>query len=56
MDAPVTELKVGQEVPDFELDIYSPTRNDFGRFSLADQKAQDRWTILFFYEADFTFV
>jgi peroxiredoxin (alkyl hydroperoxide reductase subunit C) len=49
-------LKLGQRVPDFELDTYEPARGDFGTFSLAAQVAKKRWTILFFYPADFTFV
>jgi peroxiredoxin (alkyl hydroperoxide reductase subunit C) len=49
-------LKLGQRVPDFELETYEPARGDFGTFSLASQMAKQRWTILFFYPADFTFV
>lgn len=49
-------LRVGQSVPDFELDTYEPAKGDFGKFSLAEQKKNKRWTILFFYPADFTFV
>ena len=49
-------LKLGQKVPDFTLDTYEPAKGDFGSFSLADQIAKKRWTILFFYPADFTFV
>lgn len=50
-------LKLGQTVPDFEpLETYEPTKGDFGKFSLKDQLANKRWTILFFYPADFTFV
>ena len=49
-------LKLGQKVPDFSLETYEPTKGDFGTFSLANQIAQKRWTILFFYPADFTFV
>ncbi len=49
-------LKLGQPVPDFEIKTYDPVKDDFGQFSLANQKAQKRWTILFFYPADFTFV
>lgn len=48
--------KLGGTVPDFELDIYDPEKQDFGKFSLAEQKSQGKWTILFFYPADFTFV
>jgi peroxiredoxin (alkyl hydroperoxide reductase subunit C) len=49
-------LKLGQKVPDFELDTYDPVKDDFGSFRLQDQAARKRWTILFFYPADFTFV
>ncbi len=49
-------LQVGQNVPDFSLETYEPTRGDFGEFSLAAQKAAKKWTVLFFYPADFTFV
>ncbi len=49
-------LKLGQQVPDFELKTYDPVAGDFGRVSLQDQVAKKRWTILFFYPADFTFV
>ena len=49
-------LKLGQKVPDFALDTYDPVQDDFGSFRLVDQIAQKRWTILFFYPADFTFV
>ena len=49
-------LKLGQRVPDFELAVYDPVTDDFAKFSLAEQIARKRWTILFFYPADFTFV
>ena len=49
-------LKLGQKVPDFELTTYEPTKGDFGKFGLAEQIKNKRWTILFFYPADFTFV
>ena len=49
-------LSVGNSVPDFEIDIYDPTKNDFGKISLEKVKADGKWTILFFYPADFTFV
>lgn len=51
-----TALRLGQKVPDFELDTYEPTKSDFGKFRLADQIKNGRWTVLFFYPADFTFV
>jgi peroxiredoxin (alkyl hydroperoxide reductase subunit C) len=49
-------LTLGQKVPDFELTTYEPVRKDFGKFRLQDQIEKRRWTILFFYPADFTFV
>ena len=49
-------LRLGQKVPDFELTTYDPVTDDFGHFSLAGQMASKRWTVLFFYPADFTFV
>ncbi len=49
-------IQVGQAVPDFELDIYDAAKDDFDKFSLADNKENNRWSILFFYPADFTFV
>ena len=49
-------LKLGQTVPDFELTTFDPVKGDFGKFSLKEQIARKRWTILFFYPADFTFV
>ena len=49
-------LEVGDEVPDFTLKTFDPVKADFGEVSLAQVKAAKRWTILFFYPADFTFV
>jgi hypothetical protein len=52
----VTEMKVGMQVPDFTLNCYDPQKHDFAKVSLSDLKKQGKWTILFFYPADFTFV
>lgn len=52
----VQELKVGMQVPDFTLTCYDPRQHDFTKVSLAQLKEQGKWTILFFYPADFTFV
>lgn len=49
-------LRVGQDVPDFKLETFEPTKGDFGEISLETLKANKKWTILFFYPADFTFV
>ncbi len=47
---------LGQPVPDFRFTTYDPVEGDFGEFSLSSQIEKKRWTILFFYPADFTFV
>ena len=49
-------VSVGEVVPDFTLTTFDPVQGDFGEFSLASAKAAKKWTILFFYPADFTFV
>lgn len=49
-------LRTGQDVPDFKLDTFEPTKGDFGEISLEALKADKKWTILFFYPAAFTFV
>ena len=49
-------IRVGQSVPDFDLETYEPASGQFGKLSLAEQKAAGKWTVLVFYPADFTFV
>ena len=49
-------LKLGQVVPEFALPTYDPVKGDFGNFSTKEQREKGRWTVLFFYPADFTFV
>lgn len=49
-------VRIGHPVPDFELEIFDPEKKDFGKVSLQEVKSQGKWTILFFYPADFTFV
>jgi peroxiredoxin (alkyl hydroperoxide reductase subunit C) len=49
-------LQIGQKVPDFKLDTYEPSKGDFGEISLERLMVDKKWTILFFYPADFTFV
>ena len=56
MTETTTVVRVGQSVPDFSLTTFDPKTHDFGKFELAAQKAAKRWTVLFFYPADFTFV
>lgn len=50
------ELKIGNMVEDFKLETFEPTKGDFGEISLETLKSNKKWTILFFYPADFTFV
>jgi peroxiredoxin (alkyl hydroperoxide reductase subunit C) len=47
---------IGATVPDFKLETYEPTKGDFGEISLETLKKNKKWTIVFFYPADFTFV
>ena len=49
-------IQVGAKVPDFTLTTYEPKSGDFGEVSLRDLQSKGKWTILFFYPADFTFV
>ncbi len=49
-------LRVGGVVPDFTMNTFNPKTKGFGQFDLAKQKENGRWTILFFYPADYTFV
>lgn len=53
MDIPI---RVGQVVPDIKMETYEPAQGDFGEFDLAKARDAGRWTVLFFYPADFTFV
>lgn len=52
----INVVRVGQVVPDFELETYEPASGQFGKLSLAEQRAAGKWTVLVFYPADFTFV
>ena len=56
MDTCCCGVSIGKAVPDFKIDTFDPLKGDFGSFSLADQIKAKKWTILFFYPADFTFV
>ena len=49
-------LRVGDTAPDFKLETYEPATGGFGEISLQELKKAGKWTILFFYPADFTFV
>jgi peroxiredoxin (alkyl hydroperoxide reductase subunit C) len=49
-------LRVGQKVPDLEMDTYEPSKGRFGKFRLSRILKNKKWVVLFFYPADFTFV
>jgi peroxiredoxin (alkyl hydroperoxide reductase subunit C) len=49
-------VAVGQEVPQFEMETFDPAKREFGKVSLAELKKRNKWTVLVFYPADFTFV
>ena len=50
------QVRLGHKVPDFKLKTYDPVAHSFCEFKLADNIEAGKWTILFFYPADFTFV
>ncbi|MFQ5952205.1 MAG: peroxiredoxin [Candidatus Omnitrophota bacterium] len=49
-------LKIGDKVPDFEIDVYFPDKKDFSKLKFSDVAKQGKWLVLFFYPADYTFV
>ncbi len=53
---PVEHAKVGKPVKNFTMEVFDPTEGGFGEVSLETLKADKKWTVLFFYPADFTFV
>lgn len=56
MDDVIACIQVGRRSPDFKIETYEPSKGDFSEISLDDQMNKKKWTILFFYPADFTFV
>ena len=46
----------GMQVPNFEMEAYDPVDRAFGKISLDTVRKQERWMLLVFYPADFTFV
>ncbi len=48
---------IGEPVPFFEeINTYDPKTGGFGKFSIEESKANNKWTVLVFYPADYTFV
>jgi len=48
--------RVGHKVPAFTMEAFDPTEGGFCEVDLGALRAEGKWTILFFYPADFTFV
>lgn len=58
-EAYYTEAKVGKPAPDFTMEAVlakGESLERFGSISLKDIKDQGKWTVLYFYPLDFTFV
>jgi peroxiredoxin 2/4 len=51
----MTIRMVGKQAPHFELDAVMPNK-EFGRVSLEENMRKGKWTVLFFYPNDFSFV
>jgi peroxiredoxin (alkyl hydroperoxide reductase subunit C) len=49
-------LRIGDHVPNVLFETYDPVKNDFGELTIDSIKKKKKWTVLFFYPADFTFV
>jgi len=49
-----TIVKIDNEAPSFDLPYYDPKTDSDGKISSEDMKG--KWSVLFFYPADFTFV
>ena len=49
-------LRVGQKVPEFKITTFEPSKGRFGEFAFPQGKKKKRWTLLFFYPADYTFI
>ena len=48
------QVKIDTPAPSFDLPAYDPVKDDDAHVSLADMHG--KWTVLFYYPADFTFV
>ncbi|WP_226530180.1 peroxiredoxin [Metabacillus niabensis] len=51
----MTERMVGKQAPRFEMDAVLASK-EFGKVNLEDNMKNDKWTVLFFYPMDFTYV
>jgi peroxiredoxin (alkyl hydroperoxide reductase subunit C) len=51
----ISEVKVGQKVENFEAEALLNT-GEFGKVSLGENVKKGKWTVVFFWPLDFTFV
>jgi NADH-dependent peroxiredoxin subunit C len=51
-----TQLNIGDVVPNIAIETYDPTNYDFVDVSTEAIARKKKWTVLFFYPGDFTFV
>ena len=51
----MAERMVAKQAPRFEMDAVLPNK-EFGKVSLEENMKNDKWTVLYFYPMDFTFV
>jgi NADH-dependent peroxiredoxin subunit C len=51
-----TTLSLGSEVPNFSISVFDPKKVDFTDITLDSIRKRKKWTLLFFYPGDFTFV
>ncbi len=51
----MAERMVGKQAPRFEMEAVLANK-EFGKVSLEETMKNDKWTVLFFYPMDFTFV
>ncbi len=49
-------IRVGQQVPDMQMEIFNPKDGSFGKISFSDYSKKKKALVLFFYPADYTFV
>lgn len=52
----VGTIQVGKKVPNLTFDAFSPEEGEFTEVSFEEIQKAKKWTVLFFYPADFTFV
>ncbi len=52
----ITQAVIGEKVPPFTMEVYDPEDFGFAEINFEELQKKGKWTILFFYPADFTFV